>query len=645
MHSHIRVCKSEADFEDLLASMKRPQLRNKINLFSKTVDKGAQLAKEMNDILNSQNCPTKDLILLNNFFENFFIRQTMSGSHIVVKAGMALKKKGSRFQRNFVAKCFSKLCPTWKERLFILTSDGIGYARQTDDKNLKDSMFLDRSLRIKSSQLSLKEKKLVIILVTSSRKMKIKFEKPIDGFSWLEALGRAIKESRYCNLHRYFSFSPVTDQSLAKWYINAQFYFEDVADAIENAKKTIYITDWMLSPYLHLVRPVPIAGGNYDNKKSKRLDMLLAEKAEQGVSVNILLFKEIEHALPNNSKHVKEYLTSLHKNIKVVRHPGLLTMLWSHHEKLVIVDSSVCFMGGLDLCYGRFDTDDYKLHDTHKDKEEEFFVGQDYNNVRLKDFKEVHKWKNTLIDKNSQPRMPWRDIAVQLKGQVVGDVTRHFIQYWNFATLDLTSKKTGGDLARGHTISRTNLAMQQFKETTPIFVDSDEEETVPKKKAEGPKDELQDAGQSPVSSMLRKVRKSLYEIAVKPEFHMLRMQRVEKKENLEKKREVEKLLIYVSRIEESPSISKKSASVGPRLAEMMAGGNSKNKMRDSNLKVNYKDLETWYNMNSSPQAPSNEELMEFPKPKKSPPPSEPQSEAENNEMLLKHLSKVLMHEE
>ncbi len=48
---------------------------------------------------------------------------------------------------------------------------------------------------------------------------------------------------------------------------------------------------------------------------------------------------------------------NLHKNFKVLRHPGLIIpQLWSHHEKSVIIDENIAFMGGLDICYGRWDT-------------------------------------------------------------------------------------------------------------------------------------------------------------------------------------------------------------------------------------------------------------------------------------------------
>lgn len=32
------------------------------------------------------------------------------------------------------------------------------------------------------------------------------------------------------------------------------------------------------------------------------------------------------------------------------------------------------------------------------------------------------------------PRLPWHDVTIMVKGKVVKDLTRHFIQYWNYAS-------------------------------------------------------------------------------------------------------------------------------------------------------------------------------------------------------------------
>ena len=86
-------------------------------------------------------------------------------------------------------------------------------------------------------------------------------------------------------------------------------------------------------------------------------------------------------------------------------------------------------MGGLDLCYGRYDLDNYPLNEPGNDANGIFFPGQDYSNVRIKDFANVGQYDLCLIDPLEQPRMPWRDIAIKVKGLITKDITRHFIQY------------------------------------------------------------------------------------------------------------------------------------------------------------------------------------------------------------------------
>lgn len=50
-----------------------------------------------------------------------------------------------------------------------------------------------------------------------------------------------------------------------------------------------------------------------------------------------------------------------------MRHPdhyfGTGTFFWAHHEKLLIIDQLIAFVGGLDLCYGRWDDSRHVLTD------------------------------------------------------------------------------------------------------------------------------------------------------------------------------------------------------------------------------------------------------------------------------------------
>lgn len=134
----------------------------------------------------------------------------------------------------------------------------------------------------------------------------------------------------------------------------------------------------------------------------------------------------------------------LNSNIIVMRHPNYLlpTFLWSHHEKIVIIDQEVGFLGGIDLCYYRWDNQNHELTDVGiSEGNLYFFPGIDYGNCRLKDISNVHIFQKSLIDRQKQPRMPWHDIHVRIIGESVRDLSRHFIQFWNFAKFDIKPKK------------------------------------------------------------------------------------------------------------------------------------------------------------------------------------------------------------
>lgn len=53
-------------------------------------------------------------------------------------------------------------------------------------------------------------------------------------------------------------------------------------------------------------------------------------------------------------------------NLQVFRHPDhtrVGVFLWAHHEKIVVVDQTYAFIGGIDLCYGRWDDYRHRLTD------------------------------------------------------------------------------------------------------------------------------------------------------------------------------------------------------------------------------------------------------------------------------------------
>ncbi|KAL6861094.1 phospholipase D/nuclease [Trichoderma novae-zelandiae] len=253
------------------------------------------------------------------------------------------------------------------------------------------------------------------------------------------------KRTKICASHRFKSYFPEREGNLVKWYVDGRDYFWAVSVALEEAKETIYIADWWLSPELFLRRPP-------HQKQEYRLDQILKRKAEQGVKIFIVVYKEVEAALTCNSEHTKHALQALcpegspgYNNIQVMRHPDHnvfenaadMTMYWAHHEKFVVIDYAMAFIGGLDLCFGRWDARHHPLSDIHPDEASaEVWPGQDFNNNRVLDFKKVQDWQDNELSKADYGRMPWHDVAMGVIGPCVYDIAEHFVLRWNFVKRD-----------------------------------------------------------------------------------------------------------------------------------------------------------------------------------------------------------------
>lgn len=254
--------------------------------------------------------------------------------------------------------------------------------------------------------------------------------------------------------HRFHSFAPERPGNKIKWYVDGRDYFWAVSVAMERAKETIYIADWWLSPELFLRRPP------YFNQQW-RLDKVIKRAAERGVKVYVMVYKEVSQALTCNSAHTKYALRDLcpegnpgHGNINVLRHPdhnvfenvGDMTLYWAHHEKFIVIDYEVAFIGGLDLCYGRWDSRQHMLADVHPSGvQNEVFPGQDFNNNRIMDFHTVEDWANNELNKTEYGRMPWHDVAMGLVGDCIYDIAEHFVLRWNFIKRDKYKRDAKAD--------------------------------------------------------------------------------------------------------------------------------------------------------------------------------------------------------
>ncbi|KAL0433968.1 UNVERIFIED_CONTAM: Phospholipase D zeta 1 [Sesamum latifolium] len=295
------------------------------------------------------------------------------------------------------------------------TSDGNGEGRVSLAKEVHDHNPLRHYFRVTCGTRSIK------LRTKSNAKVK----------DWVAAINDAglRPPEGWCHPHRFGSFAPprglTEDGSQAQWFVDGRAAFEAIALAIEQAKSEIFICGWWVCPELYLRRP-------FHAHASARLDSLLESKAKEGVQVYILLYKEVALALKINSVYSKRKLLGIHENIRVLRYPDHFSSgvyLWSHHEKIVIVDHQICFIGGLDLCFGRYDSGEHKVGDHPS----QIWPGKDYYNPRES---EPNSWEDTMkdeLDRQKFPRMPWHDVHCALWGPPCRDVARHFVQRWNYA--------------------------------------------------------------------------------------------------------------------------------------------------------------------------------------------------------------------
>ncbi|CAN7993262.1 unnamed protein product, partial [Ixodes hexagonus] len=278
------------------------------------------------------------------------------------KEGLVYKRSGGHHSArgclriNFL---FYQCCSRWRKRWLIAKDTCVLYVRPRDGV-VKSVLLMDQGFQIQSGFMATGVNH-GLLVTNLTRSLLVKCWTKRKEREWKDTLQDLAKTSGkdFTMPNRYDAFVPVRSSNRCRWYIDGAKYCEAVANAIELAKEEIFIADWWLTPEIFLKRPMT-------HSDHWRLDKLLKKKAEEGVKIFVLLYKEVEMALSLNSLYSKQRLVAQHPNIKVLRHPDHVTggiLLWAHHEKLVVIDQKFAFLGGLDLCYGRWDDFNHRLTD------------------------------------------------------------------------------------------------------------------------------------------------------------------------------------------------------------------------------------------------------------------------------------------
>ncbi|KAL1569779.1 phospholipase D [Salvia divinorum] len=217
--------------------------------------------------------------------------------------------------------------------------------------------------------------------------------------------------------------------------------WEDICYAVAEAHHLIYITGWSVFHKVKLIReptkPLPRGG-------DLMLGDLLKYKSQEGVRVLLLVWDDkTSHdkflinttgVMQTHDEETKKFFK--HSSVICVLSPRygssklsyikqkVVGNVFTHHQKCVLADTQApgnnrkitAFIGGLDLCDGRYDTPDHRLF-------------RDLDTCYKDDFHQP-----TFPAGMQAPRQPWHDLHCRIEGPAAYDVLINFAQRWRKST-------------------------------------------------------------------------------------------------------------------------------------------------------------------------------------------------------------------
>lgn len=157
-----------------------------------------------------------------------------------------------------------------------------------------------------------------------------------------------------------YPFSPKRAGNTVEFFTTGDAYFKDVAAAIKNAKKSIFITGWQINYEVRLDGDV-------------RLWDCLHHALHEGSQPEIYLMPWLSPKAGVDTGDFETMLAAFVLNAglperKVWCMPavqqsdmGTLGTFFSHHQKMVVIDNEIAYVGGIDLAYGRRDDNNFRL--------------------------------------------------------------------------------------------------------------------------------------------------------------------------------------------------------------------------------------------------------------------------------------------
>ena len=289
-------------------------------------------------------------------------------------------------------------------------------------------------------------------------------------------------------------------------YFNGKAYFAELITEFAAAKESIYIAGWQV---------------NWDAQLAPRVRLYdcLLEAAQRGVKIYVMPWDD-SAPVQTYDEQTRRVLLDINRIVGQPRvfvtptksNADKTTSFYSHHQKQVVIDQQIAFVGGLDLAYGRYDDDSFELR-----ADADWRQGMNrYNgcvpqlghlgwanliNPDEKDFQisayhyqipyEVEgplgiggtKPTAAGVDASRQPRMPWQDMHLRIEGPAVSELTRNFVLRWNGPrTVPMHSRKLLPLPAKPETYATKGTCSVQVLRSAPLAMQKNERHKPPLEK-------------------------------------------------------------------------------------------------------------------------------------------------------------------
>jgi len=277
----------------------------------------------------------------------------------------------------------------------------------------------------------------------------------------VDAEGNACDANGTSNIDVHYSqvFSDPVGGNTVTPLLSGKAYFEALIKALRAATSEVLIAGWQINWDAQLTRELRLYDVLLEIAKKDGAPKIYVMPWDNPSAVNTYA-KPTELALLDINAIVGKQVVFVHRS---PTHSDEDALFFSHHQKQVVVDRKIAFVGGIDIAYGRFDDEAYCLQADAEGRDGQnrynscvppcgsmkaaevdpdlLSGGYDALSGNRKETrtKIAHGGLQALagdaprasLDPSTQPRMPWQDLQQRIEGPAAINLAANFVLRWN----------------------------------------------------------------------------------------------------------------------------------------------------------------------------------------------------------------------